>query len=173
LNNYEIQRSYQTTVPKLDKTESYSLYTIVNENPVFIDDPKAIGVKKNGYGWETARIYLVETVGYWIKDAFDQELKSAGFIVEDKFNAGDIKIVLNVLQFFVEPWVGVWTSDLIGTLKIQVEVHFPNKEVFYVRKFTSYDKSTTMVWPDGMFEDKIINVAQGNIPQIVKEIHYL
>ena len=173
LTNYEIQREYQFTVPKLDNTEKYYLYTKVNYQPVFTEDPKAVGVKKNGYGSETARIYLSEDAKDWIQKALDQELKSAGFNVESIYHSNDIKITLNVMQFFVEPWVGFWTTDVIGKLKIEAVVQFPNNDMYYVRKFVSYDKTTTMAWPDGVLEERIINIAQENIPQIVKEIHAL
>lgn len=173
ITNHVIEQSYQPTLKKIEGSEKYSVFTKVNFQPVFINDPKAIGVKKNGYGSETARIYLFENVEDWLKKGFDQELNAAGFNVANSQNNKIVKITLDVRQFFIEPWVGFWSCDLIGTLKIEAKVELPNNDLYYVRKFVAYDKLTTMVWPDSLYETRILNVAQKSIPEIVREIHLL
>jgi uncharacterized lipoprotein YajG len=173
LNNHVIQAQYQPTLHKIDGSEKYSVFTKVNYLPVFQNDPKAIGVKKNGYGIETARIYMSENVEDWIKKSFDQELGGAGFNVVNSQNNNVVKITLDVRQIFVEPWVGFWSCDVIGIMTIEAKLDSPNKGSYFVRKFVTYDKLTTIVWLDSMHETRIINVVQNTIPEIVKEISIL
>ncbi|OPY06706.1 MAG: hypothetical protein A4E66_02145 [Syntrophus sp. PtaB.Bin001] len=173
LNNHTIQTPYQPTLHKIEGSEKYSVFTKVDYQPVFQNDPKAVGVKKNGYGFETARIYMAENVEDWLKKAFDKELKSAGLDVVNSQNNNAIKITLDVRQIFVEPWVGFWSCDVIGILKIEVKLDSPNKDSYFIRKFVTYDKLTTIVWLDSMHETRIINVVQKTIPEIVKEINLL
>jgi hypothetical protein len=170
LTNHVIEQPYQPTLNKIEGAEKYSVFTKVNFQPVFQNDPKAIGVKKNGYGNETARIYLSENVEDWLKKGFDQELKAAGFDVVNSQNNNAVKITLNVRQIFVEPWVGFWSADVYGIFKIEAKLELPNKDSYYIRKFVTYDKSTNLVWTDGVLESKIINAAQKSISEIVREI---
>lgn len=170
VTNFEIQTPYKPTLQKINGCEKYSAFTKVNYEPVFQEDPKAVGVKKGGAGFEMSRVYLYENVDEWIKKGFDQELKMAGFDVVNKPGNKTISITLNVKQLFVEPWVGFWSCDVIGILKIEAQVELPNKNSYYVRKFVTYDTLTTIAWPDFTYETRILNVSQKNIPAIVKEI---
>jgi uncharacterized lipoprotein YajG len=170
LNNYKIKTPYKPTLQKIEGSEKYLVFIKVNYQPVFQNDPKAIGVKKGGSGSETARIYLSENVEDWLRKCFDQELRMAGYDVVNSQNNNVVKITLNVRQIFVEPWVGFWSCDVIGILDIEVKLELPNKDSYYVRKFVTYDKLTTIVWTDGMYDTRILNVAQKSIPEIVREI---
>ena len=161
---------FSNSLEKAKGSKKYSVFTEVNYQPVFQNDPKAIGVKKGGSGSETARIYLSENVEDWLRKCFDQELRMAGYDVVNSQNNNVVKITLNVRQIFVEPWVGFWSCDVIGILDIEVKLELPNKDSYYVRKFVTYDKLTTIVWTDGMYDTRILNVAQKSIPEIVREI---
>jgi uncharacterized lipoprotein YajG len=161
--------SYQPSFNKIESSGKYAIFTKIDYQPVFQNEPKAIGVKKNGYGQEMARIYLSENIEDWLKKSFEQELKAAGFNVVDTRKNEVVNMTLNVRQLFVEPWVGFWSADVIGILKIEVKVEVPDKDSYYIRKFVTYDKLTTIAWPDFVFETRIANLVQRTIPEIVKE----
>jgi len=161
--------SYQPSFNKIESSGKYAIFTKIDYQPVFQNEPKAIGVKKNGYGQETARIYLSENIEDWLKKSFEQELRAAGFNVIDTRKNKVVNMTLNVRQLFVEPWVGFWSADVIGILKIEVKVEVPDKDSYYIRKFVTYDKLTTIAWPDFVFETRIANIVQRTIPEIVKE----
>lgn len=170
VTNYTMQApSYQPSFNKIESSGKYAIFTKIDYQPVFQNEPKAIGVKKNGYGQETARIYLSENIEEWLKKSFEQELRAAGFNVIDTRKNKVVNMTLNVRQLFVEPWVGFWSADVIGILKIEVKVEVPDKDSYYIRKFVTYDKLTTIAWPDFVFETRIVNIVQRTIPEIVKE----
>jgi len=174
--NYEIQTPYKpigimscfsNSLEKAKGSKKYSVFTEVNYQPVFQDDPKAIGVKKNGYGWETARIYLYENVADWLKKGFDEELKIAGFDVVNRQHNNVVKITLNVRQIFIEPWVGFWSVDMYGILKIEAKLELPNKNSYYVKKIVAYDKRQFLF---GLNELILQLIAKTIIGEIVIEI---
>lgn len=174
LNNYTIESpSYKPTLQKLENSKNILVFTKIEYQPVIPNDPKAVGLKKNGYGNETARLYFSDNVSDWFKKSFDDEFRAAGFSIVESKNNDAVKITLNVRQFFVEPWVGFWSADVIGILKIEAQVDIPNKNSYYVRKFVTYDKLTTIVWPDNIKETRLMNVVQKSIPEVVNEIRLL
>ena len=116
---------------------------------------------------------MSENVEDWLRKGFDQELRTAGYNVVNSQDNNVVKITLNVRQIFVEPWVGFWSCDVIGILKIEAKLELPNKDSYYVRKFVTYDKLTTIIWTDSMYDTRIQNVVQKSIPEIVKEISFL
>ena len=173
ITDYTITRAYDPQVNKLENTQNYSICTKVNYTAEFTSDVRAVGVKKNGYNQETARVYLNDSVENWILNAFQQELKMAGYLINDKNAKNQINVTMNVEQFFVEPWVGFWSANLWSILKIETKVEIANKNEFYIRKFVSYNSKRTPVWPDNMFSDRIIAVAQKTIPDVVRQINIL
>ena len=173
LTNYTVEREYSPQLNNLENTKAFSIFTKVNYTPVFDNDVKAVGVKKGGLNNETAKIYLNEEGATWISNAFQNELTKAGYLVNDKNAKKQVDVTLNVKQFFVEPWVGWWSATLYSILSIDAKVTVRGDKVYYTRKFVSYDERTTIIWPDGMFEDQLLNVAQKALPGIIKEINML
>ncbi len=171
LNNYQIEKQYTPVSQKYDDVGKYSISTKVSYEPEIPTEPKLVAVKKNGYGQETAKIYLSENVDEWIKKGFDQQLKMAGFNVENGQN--NIQITLKIEQLFLEPWVGFWSASLVGISKIEAQVELPHKYSYYIRKFVTYNKSTAMIWTDGIMENNFFEVTQKSLPEIVKEIRFL
>jgi hypothetical protein len=171
LNNYQIEKQYTPVSQKYDDVGKYSVSTKVIYEPEMLTEPKFVAVKKNGYGQETARIYLSENVDEWIKKGFDQQLKMAGFNVENGQN--NIQITLKIEQLFLEPWVGFWSASLVGISKIEAQVELPHKYSYYIRKFVTYNTSTAIIWTDGIMENNFLEVTQKSLPEIVKEIRLL
>ena len=171
LTNYVIDQPYKPTLNKIEGAEKYSVFTKVNFQPVFQNDPKAIGIKKDGWGiGESARIYLSENVEDWLKKGFDQELKAAGFDVVESQNNNAVKITLNVRQLFVESWKGWWSDNGYGICKIEAKLELPNKDSYYIRKFVTYDYSPPLPSQlDFVLKNTIISTAQKSISGIVRE----
>lgn len=173
VTNYTIERKYTPQLNKLANTEHYSILTKVNYTPVFVNDIKAVGVDKGGFNEETGKIYLNERAEDWIMNAFQQELVKAGYSVNDENAKNQVVITLNVKQLFVEPWVGAWIATLYGKLAIETKVEILGSNKYYIRKFVYYDEASTIAWPPGLLEDRIINVTEKSLPNIIREINIL
>lgn len=164
----KIEKSYNPILQKIEDTEKYSVCTQVDFQPEFINDPKVIAVWKSESGTEWDRVYLFENVNEWLKKGFDQELKMAGFNVENGQN--NVKITLKVEKLFLEQWHGFWSTNLVGMFKIEAKVDLPQRDSYYVRKFVTYDNR--VMWGDVM-EERFLELTQKGFSEIVKEIRYL
>jgi hypothetical protein len=70
-----------------------------------------IGVKKNGFGMSTAKIFPDRNVAVWLRERLKAELRAAGFETVPKSelsSAATIQVTL--LQLFVEPVLG-WGGE--------------------------------------------------------------
>jgi len=67
----------------------------------------------------------------------------------------------------------MWSATIYSILSVDAKVAVRGDKVYYTRKFVSYDEKITFAWPDRMFEERILNVAQKSLPSIVKETNML
>lgn len=172
-DSYEIKTPYKPALQRLNVTERVDVFTQVTFQPVFGTDRRMVGVGKGSSGSEGARICLPQDAGLWIKDAFDRELEAVGLNPVSTRTDKSVRVGLNVQQFFVEPWVGFWSADLISILKIEARVELPFRDSIFSRRFVTYDITKATTWTIDMYETRILNVSQKGISEIASEIRRL
>jgi hypothetical protein len=171
--SYTIERTYTPQLGPLENTKNYSINTKVNYIPVFPDDPKAVGVLKHPFGCVVQTLYMNEDVEKNILDSFQQELIKAGYLVNDKNAKNQVEVVLNVNQFFVEPWMGMWSVTAYGILSIETKVVIPGNSSCYTMNIVSYNELSSGVYTRPMIIDRLILVEQEELSRIVREINSL
>jgi hypothetical protein len=127
--------------------------------PTLRNEPEAVGVKKNGYGMDSAYMFTKPKPQEWLTEAAKIELKGVGFNVEGE-NIDDPRIFFSVFQFFVEPDVGVWAADLTAVTILDVSVTLPRQGKIFQRRFVGESTDVEMVWLDSDFRDQLIKSAQ-------------
>jgi len=124
------------------------------------------GVKKNGWGHESASIFTDPKPDSIVQQALSSELKRAGFNVVGKGSANLVQV--EIRQFFAEPEVGMWAGDVYAVVDATVSVTLPQSKV--KRRFTGIGKVTTMVWADGSFRDAFQIALQDFLGKCVPEL---
>lgn len=84
-------------------------------------DPERCGMKKNGYNMDTADVICSLPPPRWLADSLARGLTAAGFVVTGSPSPSPTAARLDgdVLQFFVEPAMGVFR----GAIEADVSVH--------------------------------------------------
>jgi uncharacterized lipoprotein YajG len=104
-------------------------------------EPERCGMQKNGYNMATASVHCAVPPPQWLSQALEQGLVSAGFRVRrshlEAQQASSVRIDGTVLQFFVEPDVGLFTftpeADISVRLVLTSRSGLRAKRVFYVK----------------------------------------
>lgn len=141
LTNINLKDQYTSSKKRSIKLP-YQVFVKVDNQP-----SKKVGVKKGGYGNETAGVYLPESQSAWLKKAVEKEFYAHGFTVNEKRSAKDIKVNVEIVQLFVEPDVGFWATEVVAVTDLKVKVILPSKKV-YQRNFIQVGSSAEMVWSD-------------------------
>jgi uncharacterized lipoprotein YajG len=127
------------------------------------------GVKKNGYGMDTANLYTDPAPTEHLRSALQVELTSAGFTVESVSNGPSITVELH--QFFVEPEVGAWAADVFGVVDATVSVQHPGTGQTYRRRFKGIGKVRTLMWTNGIYreayERALRDFLEKSVPEVV------
>ena len=149
-----IEGEYSPQSNILNNTKAFSISTNVNYTPVFDSDPKAVGVKKGGNNNETAKIYLNKECADWILNAFEKELSNAGYSINDNNAEKQVDVTLNVKQFFVEPWVGMWSATIYSILSVDAKVAVRGDSFFCIFKvqITSYYNAVKIITVKGFID---------------------
>jgi uncharacterized lipoprotein YajG len=123
------------------------------------------GVKKNGYGQDSASIFTEPKPDQIVQQALAAELASAGFNV----GKGSPNLVrVEIHQFFIEPEVGFWAADVYAVVDATVSVTLePGK---MKRRFNGIGKVTTLVWADGSYREAFQLALQDFLGKCVPEI---
>ena len=126
------------------------------------------GVKKNGYGHDSASIFTEPKPDKIVQLALAEELSRAGFnIGKDSPNA----IRVEIQQFFAEPEVGAFAGDVFAIVDATVLVGLePNK---LKRRFMGIGKVTTLVWADDSYKTAFELALQDFLGKCVPEIVHL
>ncbi len=86
-----------------------------------------IGMKKNGYGMDTANVLASQNVSGWLGSRLGNELRSAGFQVNPQGgNPNATKIQGFTHQLFIEPVVQWTTVDLESDIAVLIHVSRPD-----------------------------------------------
>ena len=127
--------------------------------PTLRNEPDAVGVKKNGYGMDSAYVFTNPRPRKWLTKAALLEFKNVGLEMGGT-KADDPNISIIADQFFVEPDVGFWGADVTAVTILDVTVILPKQGKKFQRRFVGEDSAFTMAWPDFFFENRLIKSAQ-------------
>jgi len=118
--------------------------------------PDSCGIQKGGYGNETARGICQGNPATWLAEFLARELKTSGFTVlsaEDGKESA-LKIEGTLLKLFVEPVVGFWTTTIESDLQVKLvatsRIGLRAQRTFFVK-----GELTSIIWPQGMFNDSL------------------
>ena len=123
------------------------------------------GVKKNGFGQDSASIFTEPKPDQIVQQALAAELGRAGFNV----GKGSPNLVrVEIHQFFVEPEVGIWAGDVYAVVDATVSVSLEASKV--KRRFNGIGKVTTLIWADGSYQEAFQLALQDFLGKCVPEI---
>jgi hypothetical protein len=131
------------------------------------------GIRKNGYGGETANMFIEPKGPELLKKILTMELQNAGFeIVPKSANVDLPEMEMEVLQIFMEPEVGFFAGDVVSVVDANVIVKVKNKS--YRRRFKGIGETTTLVWTDGFYaislKRSLEDFSKKSVPAIIKLI---
>jgi len=161
VTNYTMNKPYspgQQLDSPISETKSI-VWEKLELNPTLRNEPEAVGVKKNGYGMDTAYVFTNPKPQEWLAEAAKLEFKGVGLNVGGG-NADDPSISIIADQFFVEPNVGFWGADLTAVTILDVSVTLPKQGKMFQRRFVGEDTSFEMAWLDSDFHDRLVKSAQ-------------
>ncbi|MFG1501095.1 YajG family lipoprotein [Halobacteriovorax sp. XZX-3] len=110
-------------------------------------ESRTVGVKKNGYGVDTAQVYLPRAQSRWLKSAIENELGAQGFAIVANRKRSEVVLDVKINQLFVEPDVGFWAASLVGIADLNVRVKVKTGHE-YERNFVEVEETTEMIWSD-------------------------
>jgi hypothetical protein len=132
-----------------------------------------IGVKKNGYGMDSAEVVLDDGVeaAAWVRSALLEDLRSEGFEVVVWSDApGDAVLIhVELEQFFVEPENHFMTVELHAIVVFRLTVELPGGEA-YARRFKGHRSSPFMLVTDGDIEPLVEVAAAEAVAAAGREI---
>lgn len=97
--------------------------------PPFIDKrpEQRVGMKKNGYGMDTANVFASQDVNSWLSMRLSNELTAAGFRVNPPGDSPSAtKIQGFTHQLFIEPVVQWTTVDVESDIGVSIRVSRPD-----------------------------------------------
>lgn len=130
------------------------------------------GMQKGGYGNETANALCVGDPAQWIATFLARELTASGFMVlpaEGGARDSALKVEGVLLKIFAEPVVGFWTAtvetDLAVKLMATSRTGLHAERTFFVK-----GELTSVIWPQGIFNDSLENGTRGLLAKMVEAI---
>jgi len=177
ITNFTMDTPYSLDPEQAQLSASFSetkriVWKSLKLKPTIRNKPQAVGVKKNGYGMDTAYVFTDPKARRWLTNAAKLELKSVGLDTSGS-NTDDPSISITANQFFVEPDVGFWGADLTAVTILDVSVTLPKKNKIFKRRFVGEDTSFAMAWPDFVFESRLLKSAQRAFHQAALETRKL
>ena len=120
-----------------------------------------IGVKKNGYGWETAGVFLVHPGGAagWVREALAAELEKSGFKLAD--NAAMVKhmvISTTLRELFVDVEMKMFSPQMHALILLEVDVVFPDGRRFR-RLFKGYQQDSMSLGLESEYVSVLLKAA--------------
>lgn len=130
------------------------------------------GVQKGGYGNETANALCVGDPAEWIATYLARELKASGFTVlpaEGAARDSALKVEGVLLKFFAEPVVGAWTATVETDLSVKL-VATSRTGLHAERTFFVKGELTSVIWPQGIFNDSLEKGTRELLAKMVEAI---
>jgi len=130
-------------------------------------NPAKVGVKRNGYGHDTADVLMEPSPEPWLQKGLEAELERVGFSVVQQGGNADVALLLEVEQFFVEPGVSAFGIDTVGLLAAEVEVKIPRTGAHLARLFVGVNQSTKLAVMASSLEDALLKAAHSCFRDVV------
>lgn len=130
------------------------------------------GVQKGGYGNETASAICEGDPAEWIASFLARELEASGFTVlrsEDGARDSALRIQGVLLQLFVEPIVGFWSTTVESDFNVKL-VATSKTGLQAERTFFSKGELMSVIWPQGIFNDSVRRGTRDLLTKMVQAI---
>lgn len=130
------------------------------------------GVQKGGYGNETAIAQCQGDPAEWIASLLKKELQASGFAVltaQEGARDTALKIDGVLVKIFAEPVVGFWTTTVESDLHVKL-VATSKTGLEAERTFFTKGELTSMIWPQGVFNDSLEDGMRDLLGKMVKAI---
>jgi hypothetical protein len=130
------------------------------------------GIQKGGYGNETAIAICQDEPARWIAAFLATELKASGFTVlpaEDGARDSALKVEGVLLKIFAEPVVGFWATTVETDLNVKL-VATSRSGLRAERTFFVKGALTSVIWPQGIFNDSLEDGTRQLLTKMVEAI---
>jgi hypothetical protein len=149
--------------------------TISTAYPVFLarvsdrrPNRNRIGCKKNGYGSESADLFLDVKLTDWFGGVMNEEFRRSGLsLAPDDPQAARIEV--DLLDFFVEPEVNFGSFHLYAIVHAEVIVRLP-KGTTFARRFAAHTDESFMMVTDGSYTKMLEEAMMNWMAEVVVEI---
>lgn len=135
-------------------------------------DRSRCGVQKGGWGNETASAVCQGDPAEWIATFLARELAAAGFTVlpsEEGARDSALKIEGVLLKIFVEPVVGFWSTTVESDFHVKL-VATSRTGLRAERTFFAKGELTSVIWPQGIFNDSVRRGTRDLLAKMVQAI---
>lgn len=135
-------------------------------------NPNRCGAQKNGYGTETAPAVCQGNPTQWIAEFLARELRASGFtVLTSEQGARDtaLKVEGVLLKFWVEPVVGFWSGTVESDFHVKL-VATSKTGLHAERAFFVKGEKTSVIWPQGMFNDSVERGSHDLLTKMVEAI---
>jgi len=130
------------------------------------------GIQKGGYGNETAIAICQGEPARWIAAFLATELKASGFTVlptEEGARESALKVEGVLLKIFAEPVVGFWATTVETDLNVKL-VATSRTGLHAERTFFVKGELTSIIWPQGIFNDSMEDGTRQLLAKMVEAI---
>ena len=130
------------------------------------------GVQKGGYGNETASAICEGNPAEWIASFLARELTASGFTVlrsADGARDSALRVEGILLQIFAEPVVGFWSTTVESDFHVKL-VATSKTGLHAERTFFSKGERTSIIWPQGIFDDSVRRGTRDLLSKMVRAI---
>jgi len=140
----------------------------------FTDDrpvKERCGMQKNGYNMDTASVYCAAAPAQWLAELLAGELRESGFnVLSSPPGGGDaLRLEGHLLQFFVEPKVGLFTFSPEADIHVHLIASSPSGLVaerdFYVK-----GTETSLVGVESNFQAATNSAVRAIVKDIVTAV---
>jgi len=149
--------------------------TVSTAYPVFLaqvsdrrPNQKRIGCKKNGYGSESADLFLDVKLTDWFGGVMNEEFRRSGLSLAPD-NPQAARIEVDLLDFFVEPEVNFGSFHLYAIVHAEVTVRLPMGTTF-ARRFAAHTDESFMMVTDGSYTKMLEEAMMNWMAEAVVEI---
>ena len=149
--------------------------TVSTPYPVFLarvsdrrPNQNRIGCKKNGYGSETADLFLDVQLTDWFGGVMNEEFRRSGLSLSSN-DPRAARIEVDLLDFFVEPEANFGSFHLFAVVHAEVTVRLPTGATF-ARRFAAHTDESFMMVTDGSYTKMIEEAMMNWISEAVVEV---
>ncbi len=129
------------------------------------------GMQKNGFNADTANVYCSAEPAQWLADLLLDELRATGFnvVAAAPSSARAVRLEGHLLQFFVEPKVGVFTFTPETDIHVQL-VASSGSGLLAERDFYVKGVETSMVGTESNFQAATTAAVRSIVKDMVSAV---